>query len=101
MTGISWSGFNSLQVAALRPPALKAIITACSTDDRYDNDVHYLGGIPLAYYMAPVGECADERSTSARPTRQMVGERWRELWRERLDESDRSGAPVDGASGAR
>ena len=48
MTGISWSGFNSLQIAALRPPALKAIITACSTDDRYDNDVHYLGGVPLA-----------------------------------------------------
>jgi putative CocE/NonD family hydrolase len=27
MTGISWSGFNSLEVAAHRPPALKAIIT--------------------------------------------------------------------------
>ena len=27
MTGISWGGFNSLQVAARRPPALKAIIT--------------------------------------------------------------------------
>ena len=53
MTGISWSGFNSLQVAALRPPALKAIITACSTDDRYDNDVHYLGGVPLGYYLLP------------------------------------------------
>ena len=35
MTGISWGGFNSLQVAARRPPALKAIITHCSTDDRY------------------------------------------------------------------
>ena len=41
MMGISWGGFNSLQVAARRPPALAAIITACSTDDRYDNDVHY------------------------------------------------------------
>jgi putative CocE/NonD family hydrolase len=35
MTGISWGGFNALQVAARRPPALKAIITHCSTDDRY------------------------------------------------------------------
>ena len=41
MMGISWGGFNSLQVAARRPPQLAAIITACSTDDRYDNDVHY------------------------------------------------------------
>src|SRR5581483_12115261 len=31
MTGISWGGFNALQVAARRPPALKAIITLCSS----------------------------------------------------------------------
>src|SRR6202044_3058480 len=35
MMGISWGGFNALQVAALRPAALKAIVTVCSTDDRY------------------------------------------------------------------
>ena len=34
MMGISWGGFNALQVAARQPPALKAIITLCSTDDR-------------------------------------------------------------------
>ena len=38
MIGISWGGFNALQVAARRPPALKAIITVCSTDDRYADD---------------------------------------------------------------
>ena len=48
MTGISWGGFNALQVAALRPPALKAIMTLCSTDDRYADDVHYRGGCVLA-----------------------------------------------------
>jgi putative CocE/NonD family hydrolase len=47
MFGISWGGFNSLQVAALRPPALKAIITSCSTDDRYLSDMHYAGGCLL------------------------------------------------------
>src|ERR1700746_2071901 len=30
MTGISWGGFNSLQVAALRPPALPAVLTLCA-----------------------------------------------------------------------
>ena len=53
MMGISWSGFNSLQVAARRPPQLKAVIAACCSDDRYDNDVHYYGGLPLGYYLMP------------------------------------------------
>jgi putative CocE/NonD family hydrolase len=44
MRGISWGGFNSLQIAARRPPELKAIITHGSTDDRYADDAHYIGG---------------------------------------------------------
>lgn len=51
MFGISWGGFNSLQLAALHPEPLKAIVTTCSTDDRYDNDVHYLGGSMLGVDM--------------------------------------------------
>ena len=47
MIGISWGGFNALQVAARKPPALKAIITICSTDDRYADDIHYKGGCLL------------------------------------------------------
>ncbi|MCB2152294.1 MAG: CocE/NonD family hydrolase, partial [Rhodobacteraceae bacterium] len=35
MYGISWGGFNGLQIAARQPPALKTIITVGSTDDRY------------------------------------------------------------------
>ena len=53
MTGISWGGFNGLQVAARRPPALKAIMTLCSTDDRYADDVHYIGGCVLAIDALP------------------------------------------------
>ena len=52
MTGISWGGFNALQVAALRPPALEAIITACSTDDRYADDIHYMGGCLITENMS-------------------------------------------------
>jgi uncharacterized protein len=84
MMGISWGGFNSLQVAARRPPELKAIITACSTDDRYDNDVHYLGGCPLGYYLLPWSSVM--LSFNARPPDPaIVGDRWREMWHERLD----------------
>ena len=45
MYGASWSGFNSLQVACLRPPALHAIAPIYASDDRYTDDVHYMGGI--------------------------------------------------------
>jgi putative CocE/NonD family hydrolase len=83
MMGISWSGFNSLQVAALRPPALKAIITACSTDDRYDNDVHYYGGVPLGYYLLPWASAMMAFNVRP-PDPAIVGERWRDLWLERL-----------------
>ena len=47
MIGISWGGFNGLQIAAHRPPELKAIITVCSTDDRYADDIHHMGGCLL------------------------------------------------------
>jgi putative CocE/NonD family hydrolase len=84
MMGISWSGFNSLQVAARRPPALKAIITVCSTDDRFDNDVHYYGGLPLGYYLMPWSSVM--YAFNARPPDPaIVGDRWRDMWRERLE----------------
>ena len=44
MIGLSWGGFTALQIAALRPPALKAIVTVGSTDDRYRDDMHFTGG---------------------------------------------------------
>ena len=46
MMGKSWSAINSLMVAARkdRPPALKAVIVCDGSDDRYNDDVHYMGG---------------------------------------------------------
>ena len=41
--GISWGGFNGLQVAARRPAALAAVVSLCSTDDRYADDIHFMG----------------------------------------------------------
>ena len=55
MFGISWGGFNGLQVAAHAPPELKAVISLCSTDDRYADDVHYRGGSVLALEMLSWG----------------------------------------------
>jgi putative CocE/NonD family hydrolase len=84
MMGISWGGFNSLQVAALAPPALRAVISVCSTDDRYNDDVHYQGGAVLAREM--LGWAMTMLGFNAKPPDpQVVGERWRELWQQRLD----------------
>ncbi|GAB3213748.1 hypothetical protein SAMN02745673_04451 [Marinactinospora thermotolerans DSM 45154] len=85
MMGISWGGFNALQVAARRPPGLSAIITVCSTDDRYADDVHYMGGCLL-------GDNLSWASTmfaynSCPPDPELVGDRWRRMWRERLEGS--------------
>ncbi len=44
MWGISWGGFNALQVAMRRPPALKAILALHASDDLFHDDVHYIDG---------------------------------------------------------
>lgn len=84
MFGISWGGFNSLQIAERAPDALKAVVTVCSTDDRYDNDVHYMGGAVLAIDMAAwAGTML--AFASRPPTPEVVGDGWVEQWRERLE----------------
>ena len=50
MYGISWSGFNSLMIAARKPPALKAIIAVHSSQDLFYNDCHYIDGV---FHMDP------------------------------------------------
>src|SRR5581483_8834466 len=52
--GASYGGFNAIQLAALRPPELKAIAAVYATDDRYTDDMHFFGGalcaLELAHY---------------------------------------------------
>ena len=45
MMGISWGGFNAIQLANLHPPALKAIIAMCATEDLFHDDIHYIDGL--------------------------------------------------------
>jgi len=82
MRGISWGGFNTLQVAARRPPALKAILPQCATDNRYTDDAHYVGGaLTLDNY-----DWGTEFKNVlvGPPDPAIVGDRWREMWLERL-----------------
>ena len=43
--GISWGGFNAIQLAVRQPPALKAILAVDATEDLYQDDVHFMDGI--------------------------------------------------------
>ena len=78
MIGISWGGFNALQIAARRPPALEAIVTICSTDDRYADDMHYMGGCLLTDTL-DWGSSFFARMPRP-PDPEIVGRRWREMW---------------------
>ena len=83
MIGISWGGFNGLQIAARRPPALKAVISLCSTVDRYHDDVHFMGGCLLNDNMD--WGSAFFTYGALPPDPEMVGERkWKTLWKQRL-----------------
>jgi putative CocE/NonD family hydrolase len=84
MFGKSWGGFNALQVAARRPPQLKAILTIYSTDDRYADDVHYSGGCVLGSDMLEWASIM--LAYNARPADPaVVGEAWRAQWLERME----------------
>jgi len=83
MTGISWGGFNSLQIAAMRPPALKAVITLCAADDRYADDAHYKGGCLLNENMQWGSILI--MNNALPPDPEIVGDSWRKTWRARLD----------------
>ncbi len=83
MWGISWGGFSALQVAALNPPALKAIMPMGFTHDRYNGDCHYMGGCMIEGNTSWGGTLF--AGTSRPPDPAVVGERWREMWLDRLN----------------
>lgn len=82
MIGISWGGFNGLQIAALQPAPLKAVITVCSTDDRYADDVHYMGGAMLLDNLSWASIMFAGNACPPDPA--VAGDRWREMWLDRL-----------------
>ncbi len=84
MFGKSWGAYNSFQVAARRPPALKAIAPVMGTDDRWLEDIHFYGGQLASdnFWWGSIMQLYNAMP----PDPEIVGEnRWREMWRERLE----------------
>ena len=86
MQGISWGGFNSVQIAARAPEALKAVISIGTTADRYHDDIHYKGGIQLG---ENIGWAATAMSWfSTPPDPELMGSNtWRDTWLTRLEQT--------------
>ncbi|MBU2959255.1 CocE/NonD family hydrolase [Citreicella sp. C3M06] len=80
--GISWGGFNGLQVAARRPDALKAVISACSSVDRFADDIHYKGGCELT---ESVNWATHIMSWFSLPPDPEQTGNWRDVWLNRLE----------------
>jgi len=83
MCGISWGGFNALQIAARQPPALKTIITVGFTDDRYATDIHWVGGCLSKDNFDWSATMFAHQDLPPDP--EIVGPKWREMWQERME----------------
>jgi putative CocE/NonD family hydrolase len=84
MRGISYGSFTALQAAAKAPPALKGIVSACGTEQRYLDDVHYRGGCLVHDQWTWGMEWAV--ILRAPPDPAIVGaDKWRATWQQRLE----------------
>lgn len=84
MKGHSWSTLNALMVAAHEdcPTALKAILAMAGSDDRYGDDVHYMGGAMMMDNVAWSSSMWGWLSQPPDPA--TVGDRWKGMWRNRI-----------------
>ena len=87
MYGASWSGFNSLQLAAARPPALGAIVPIYASDDRYTDDSHYMGGVLKAIDLVD-WELYMAAGNALPPVPAVYGDGWRDEWLRRVEGTD-------------
>ncbi len=83
MWGISYGGFTAIQVAALRPPHLRAIVPVIATDDRYLDDVHYRGGCVTVSELSQYA-VSQVAMNAMPPEASFRGASWRGEWLDRL-----------------
>jgi predicted acyl esterase len=86
MRGISWGGINTLGVAALAPPELKAIMPMGCCDIRFTDDAHYIGG---GLGLTDLQWGTQFKAVMAGPPDpKIVGADWETMWRQRLDSAE-------------
>jgi predicted acyl esterase len=81
--GISYGAIISLQMAAKAPSPLKAIIARSGSDDPFAEWTN-LGGTPRNYIYESYSPFMSARNF-APPSAKLWGDKWRDIWRERLE----------------
>jgi putative CocE/NonD family hydrolase len=81
MFGTSWGGTASLQTAIDAPEALKAVVAVCATHDRYEDDIHHMGGCLLTDTLE---WGATLPTILALPPSPASGDDWMARWKDRL-----------------
>lgn len=86
MLGKSWGGFSAMQAAMRHPPALKAIVSVCAGDNRYDQSLHFTGGALLneQLWWSDAMMLFNLRP----PDPAISGPGWLDQWRARLDAAE-------------
>lgn len=82
MFGTSWGGTASLQAAVDAPKPLKAVIANCATIDRFEDDIHWMGGCVLTDTLEWAATLP--AILAAPPDSATVGEGWFQMWQKRL-----------------
>jgi putative CocE/NonD family hydrolase len=83
MFGTSWGGTASLQAAVDAPAPLRAVIAVCATSDRFEDDIHWMGGGLLTDSFE--WGASLPAILAAPPDAATVGPGWRAMWEDRLD----------------
>lgn len=83
MIGISWGGFNGLQIAARQPEGLVSVITVGSTDDRFATDIHRIGGCLSKDEFDWSSTMFAQNDLPPDPALQ--GPAWRQMWQARAE----------------
>ncbi|MFI2370483.1 CocE/NonD family hydrolase [Streptomyces sp. NPDC018833] len=84
MIGIGPAGRTALQIAALAPPPLRAVVAVCASDDPYETDGPFLGGSLTCRSLH--SRSAARLAQAARPPDPLhTGDAWRTMWLRRLE----------------
>ena len=82
MFGTSWGGTASLQAAVDAPEPLKAVIANCAMIDRFEDDIHWMGGCILTDTLE--WGATLPAILAAPPDAATVGDGWFGMWEHRL-----------------
>ena len=84
MMGTSWGGTSALQTASRKDSPLRAVIAVCATNNRYQDDIHHMGGCLLTDSVEWGATLPAILAMPPGPVHEQ--DEWRAQWRRRLQD---------------